>query len=33
VDPELWRSVGADGFAVDASQAVTLATRLLDNDA
>ena len=33
VDPELWRSVGADGFAVDASEAVTLATRLLADDA
>ena len=33
VDPELWRSVGADGFAVDASQAVTLASRLLADDA
>lgn len=33
VDPELWRSVGADGFAVDASEAVTLANRLLDDDA
>ena len=31
VDPELWRSVGADGFAVDASEAVTIANRLLDD--
>ena len=33
VDSELWRSVGADGFAVDASEAVTLANRLLADDA
>ena len=33
VDPELWRSVGADGFAVDAPEAVTLASRLLGDDA
>ena len=33
VDPELWRHVGADGFAVDASEAVTLANRLLADDA
>jgi methanogenic corrinoid protein MtbC1 len=33
VDPELWRIVGADGFALDASQAVTLANRLLGDDA
>jgi methanogenic corrinoid protein MtbC1 len=30
VDPELWRTVGADGYAADASEAVTLASRLLD---
>jgi len=28
IAPELWRSVGADGFAEDASQAVALANRL-----
>jgi methanogenic corrinoid protein MtbC1 len=33
VDSDLWRSVGADGFATDASQAVMLANRLLGDDA
>jgi MerR family transcriptional regulator, light-induced transcriptional regulator len=33
VDPELWRSVGSDGFAVGASEAVTVANRLLGDDA
>ena len=29
VDPELWRSIGADGCAADASEAVAVATSLL----
>jgi MerR family transcriptional regulator, light-induced transcriptional regulator len=33
VDPELWRSVGADGYAPDASEAVALAERLVRDNA
>jgi methylmalonyl-CoA mutase cobalamin-binding domain/chain len=33
VDPQLWRTVGADGYAADASEAVELANRLLSEDA
>jgi MerR family transcriptional regulator, light-induced transcriptional regulator len=32
VDPELWRRVGADGYAADAAEAVALADRLVTND-
>jgi methanogenic corrinoid protein MtbC1 len=33
VDPELWQSVGADGYAPDASEAVALAKRLVEGNA
>ncbi|HJU68023.1 MAG TPA: cobalamin-dependent protein [Gemmatimonadaceae bacterium] len=33
VDPDLWRSVGADGYAPDASEAVALAERLVRDNA
>jgi methanogenic corrinoid protein MtbC1 len=31
-DPELWRKIGADGFASDAQQAIVLADRLVEEN-
>jgi methanogenic corrinoid protein MtbC1 len=31
VDPALWKAIGADGFAADAAEAVTLANRLVSD--
>ena len=32
IDPNLWRKIGADGFARDAESAISVANRLLENN-